>query len=88
MDESGFLRSTTKDPKLVCHNLDLRDKESIHERKALPTKAFTSSDNDESAEGEDLRNSGMETEMKMIEADHDDEHDQTKEDESEPVGSC
>ena len=77
----------TKDPKLVYHNLDQRDKESIQERSTPPTMAFTRSVDKECLKGEDLRNNKVETKMMKVEHDHDDKHDQTKEDESAPVGS-
>ena len=48
--------------------------------------ACRSPGDDKSIEGEDLWNNGVEMTMEVIEADHDDKHDQGKEDESSPVG--
>ena len=48
--------------------------------------ACTSPGNDKSIEGEDLRNNRVEMTVEMIEAHHDDKHDQAKEDKGTPVG--
>ena len=48
--------------------------------------ACTSPGDDESIEGEDLRNNRVEMTVEMIEAHHDDKNYQAKEDASAPVG--